>query len=495
MFQSLTGVVIAQDSTVIHIVSNDKLFTDPDFDKEALLFTGDVVFRQDSTWFYCDSAQLFDETNTLNAFGKVRIMMKDSTEIFGDSLNYLGNDRIAYIYGDVMMVDDQGTLFTDTLIYNRNTKVGYYLTDGKIVDSSNILTSRKGYYYSELDQFYFRKNVHLDNPDYVMDSDTMLYNTKTEIVTILGPTTIVSDSNTIRGTSGWYDTKLDVSQFDERASLDNGKQILFGDSLYYDRNIDYGEAVQNVVLYDRENELFGIGNYGEYWKPEKYAFLTDSAVSIMIEDKDSLFMHADTIHIQFDENDDAEIMRCYNKTKFFRHDLQGMCDSLRYVFADSMITMLDKPVLWSEGNQLTGDTIKILIQNESISRLYLVENSFIISHDSIDNYNQMKGKNTTAYFMDNELNSALVEGSSESIYFMRDEDTGDLQGIWVSKSGSIRIMIEDGELDKVTYIKDVDAPTYPDKELPAAKRKLDGFEWLQEHRPEKKEDIFIWNLN
>ncbi len=485
--------VRGQDSTIINIESSDRLFPDPDPHSDALWFTGNVVFRQDSTWFYCDSAKLYQKSNTMNAYSRVHIIMEDSTEIFGDSLHYQGDTKIAHIYDSVRLIDDQGTLYTDMLIYDRKTKIGSYITGGKIVDSSNVLTSVRGYYYTELDQFYFQDDVFLENPDYVMFSDTMLYNTKTEIVTMLGPTEIVSDSNTIRGTSGWYNTKTDISEFDERASLDNGKQILFGDSLYYDRNVDFGKAIHDVVLFDRENKLYGFGNYGEYWKQEHYAYLTDSAVSIMIEAEDTLFMHGDTIRVLFDENDDAEFLRCFNKTKFFRDDLQGMCDSLQYIFADSTINMYDDPILWSDKSQMTGDTIIIKIEGGSISKLFLVENSFIISHDSLTNYNQIQGANTVAHFIENELKIIDVDANAQSIYYIRDDDTRDLIGIMKAKSSAIRFYLQDGEINDVIYKVMPEVDIYPEGDLSSSDQVLKGFVWLEDYKPKKKEDIFIWN--
>ncbi|MBI9034380.1 MAG: hypothetical protein JEZ03_07915 [Bacteroidales bacterium] len=493
-FFSLNGLALAQDTTLIEQIGNCDISYDSDINPDAYMFVGDVIFRQDSTLFYCDSALMDDKSNNMFGYYHVRIVMEDSLTIYGDSLHYFGNSKMAHIFGDVKMVDDKGTLYTDLLKYNRRAKIGFYETWGRIVDSANILTSNKGYFYTQKDEIYFKDNVVLVNPDYTMYSDTCMYNTETEVIYAHGPTKVVSEENTLFGEKGWYDTKKDLGQFHDNSYLDNGKQLLLGDSLYYDRNIDYGRAIQNVMLIDTAKDVVTLGHYSEYFKMDSFAYVTDSAVAIMIdsEKKDSLFMHADTLKVWFDKNDEVNRLQAFYKTKFFKNDMQGMSDSLEYLINDSVINMYHDPVLWLEGNQLSGDTIMIRLKNEEIHTLDLVEHSFIISHDTLDNYNQIKGKNMTASFKDNELNHILVTGNSQSVYFVREEETGDLIGINKAESSYMRIYIKDSEIDQITYIKSPKAPMYPERDLAPSDRILKDFKWWIDRKPNRKEDIFVW---
>ncbi len=490
----LNIAVFAQDTTVIEQIGQCDIRYNADIHPDGYMFVGDVIFKQDSTLFYCDSALMDDKRNNMFGYFNVRIEMEDSLTIYGDSLHYFGNTKLAHIFGDVKMVDDKGTLYTDLLIYNRRSKIGFYETWGRIVDSANTLTSDKGYFYTEVDEIYFKDSVVLVNPDYTMYSDTCMYQTETEVVYAHGPTTVVSDENTLFGERGWYDTKKDLGKFHDNAFLDNGKQLLLGDTLYYDRNIDYGRAMQNVMLIDTAKDVVTLGHYSEYFKLDSFAYVTDSAVAIMIdsEKNDSLFMHADTLKVWFDEKDEAERLQAFYKCKFFKEDMQGMSDSLEYLVNDSLINMFHDPVLWLEGNQMTGDTIRIKMKNEEIHTLDILENSFIVTHDTLLNYNQIKGKNMTAFFKNNDLNLITVTGNSQTVYFVRDDETMDLIGINKAESSYMRIYIKDEEVDQITYIKSPKAPMYPEKDLPVGERTLKGFKWLIERKPNSKEDIFVW---
>ena len=58
-------------------------------------------------------------------------------------------------------------------------------------------------------------------------------------------------------------------------------------------------------------------------------------------------------------------MRAYHGCRIFSKDLQAKCDSLSYSFQDSVIRLYKSPVLWSEENQLTSDSMAIFTKNQA----------------------------------------------------------------------------------------------------------------------------------
>jgi len=327
-----------------------------------------------------------------------------------------------------------------------------------------------------------------------MNTDTMLYNTMTEVSYFYGPTTITSDENFIYCENGWYDTQKDKSLFKENSYIITKEQILKGDSLFYDRETDFGLAYGNVSIKDTVQNMIIEGEYGEFKKKKGFSFVTDSAQAIMINENDSLFLHSDTLWINFDSAQNVENLFGYYKTKFYREDMQGMCDSLVYDFADSTIFLFKEPVLWSDENQLTADSIRLALANNQIDTLALINSAFIISMDDTihrNTFNQIKGKIMTGYFRENELRRINVTGNSETIYFVREEDGG-LIGINKTVSSDMQIFLENNEIMTITYIKDPDAHLYPEKELTKEELFLRNFKWIEDRRPLKKEDIFVW---
>jgi lipopolysaccharide export system protein LptA len=491
---ALTDHSRAQKPAKVKLIKASELNYDKRLGEKVQRLVGNVILKHDSTYLYCDSAYLNELTNSFDGFGNVRIKASDTLNLYGDLLNYNGDTRIAELHHNVKLIDRRATLFTDHLWYNRPAKVAYYLTGGRIVDSLNDLTSIKGYYYTSLKEAYFSDSVVLINPDYVMNTDTMLYNTGSEISVFLGPTTITSDENLIYCENGWYDTRNNKSQFNKNAYILTAEQKLMGDSLYYDRNLNFGQAFRNVSLHDTIQDMMILGNYGEFRKKEGYAFVTDSAQAILAEKNDSLFLHSDTLWLFFDSTQRVNQMKAYYHTKFYRKDLQGKCDSLVYNYNDSTIFLYHNPVLWSDKNQLTADSVRIVMANKQIDTLALLNSAFIVSMDdtiSRSTFNQIKGKIMIGYFRDNELVKIMVKGNSETIYYVR-EEKGGLIGINVAYSSDMLIQLSDSQVKTITYIKQPDAHLYPTEEVSQENQFLKGFKWFEGIRPMNRYDIFNW---
>jgi lipopolysaccharide export system protein LptA len=487
-------LVFAQQPTVIQLIKADFQRYDKRIGADVQRLIGNVILKQDSTYLHCDSAYLYETTNSFDGFGNVWIKVSDTLNIYSNLLNYDGNAKLAELHHDVKLVDKQSTLYTEHLWYDRNTRIAYYTTSGKIVDSTNVLTSTKGYYYTDQKRAYFRDNVKLVNPDYVIVTDTMLYHTDTEISEFFGPTTITSDDNLIYCENGWYDTRNDIAQFSENAYIITEDQKLQGDSIYYDRNLDFGKALKNVILTDTVQDMVVFGQYGEFKRNDGYAFVTDSAVAVLVDRVDSLFLHSDSLFIYFDSTQQVQTMSGFYHAKFFRNDIQGMCDSLIYSFADSTIFLFKQPVLWSDENQLTADSIRIAFANNQIDTLALLGNAFIISMDdtiSRETFNQIKGKLMTGYFSENKLVKIIVVGNSETVYYVREED-GSLIGINLAYSSDMQIGLRENKIETITYITMPDAQLYPYHEFPQEKQRLRDFIWLEPRRPKNKDDIFVW---
>ncbi len=455
---------------------------------------GNVVMTHDSAYLFCDSAYVDETANRMIAYGNVRLMLSDTLNLYSDSGRYDGNTRIANAYSNVRLIDNQTVLTTDTLVYSRNTSIAQYDWWGKIVNDKNNLVSRHGYYYTRLKEFFFKEKVMLQNPDYRMFSDTLRYNTMTEVAYFFGPSHIISNDkvDSIYCENGWYDTRQDISRFRERAKIYHEATMLTGDSIYYERKTGFGQVFLHAVLLDTVQDILMLGNYGELRRKEGFAFMTDSAVGVLVEKKtDSLFLHSDTVYATFDSTQKIKTVLGYYKAKFFRHDLQGLCDSLVYLSADSSVTMFREPVLWSDSNQLTADSIRLTIFGGKADSLKMYGNSFIISRDDSASFNQVKGRNVLAKFRDNELYKIRVIGNAESIYWAREEDKS-LIGINVAVSGEMLIFLDDSKVRSITYIDKPDAHLYPETTVPPNERKLKNFRWEEARRPMKKSDIFSW---
>jgi len=486
---TLSPQTFGQKKTPIDFSANSMRFA-REIDEDARRLIDNVHFRHEGTDMYCDSAYLFTRQNRLTAFRNIFIQVNDTVSIFGDLLEYDGNTRIAELTGNVLMIDPQMRLTTNHLVYDLDNNTANYVGGGKIVDTDNTLTSRWGFYYVNEKQFFFKDNVKLVNPEYVMDSDTLRYNTLTEVAYFFGPTTIVSDENTIFCRNGWYDTRRDISRFSKDAYLQGKEQSITGDSLFYDRNIGYGRADRNVQIRDTVQNSIITGHFAEHWEREGLSVVTKEALLTVISEGDSLFMHADTLRALYLADSEEQFVFAYHKAKFFRQDMQGLSDSIVYNFSDSTIYLYHNPIIWSDVHQLTARRMEIQTSEEELIAAHLFDAAFIISQEEDIGFNQVKGRNITGHFIDNDLRRIDVFGNGETIYYVK-EDDGSLVGINKALSSDLVIYVEERQVVGIRFLKDADANLYPVDELPEEERRLRNFEWLDSRRPKSKADIFI----
>lgn len=453
---------------------------------------GHVAFAQDSIRGYCDSAYLYEKQNYIIAFGdRVKIVAGNNVRLYGHRAYYNGNSKIASIANRVVLENNTAILYTDSLIYDLSQDCGYYVTGGKIINEGDTLTSTSGRYYTETDEAYVNENVLLRSKTYKMDCDALKYNAKTKIAYFISKTHLISDENTIYTDSGWYDTQKNISILNGNVQLFSGSQTMFADSIYYDHNLRFGRGWNNVVVFDTVQNFIVKGNYVEHHENGGQSIATDSNLLVLIDNqKDSLYLHSDTLKIFFNESNDPQMIQAYNKTKFYRSDMQGACDSLVYNVNDSLLTMYFNPVVWSDEYQLTGDTIKFNILDSTNMQMDLCKSGFIIgSLFSDSSFNQIKGTNITGLIRDKKLYEVNIKNNAECVYYIQEEDSS-LIGVNTSLTNEMRIFLKNNKIDQIRFYDAPDGKIVPDNQLAEKDRKLQDFRWLKTYRPESVTDLY-----
>ena len=463
-------------------------------DPNAQILVGDVVFRHDSIYMYCDSACFYEKTNSLEAFNNVRMVQGDTLSLYGDYLFYDGNTQLAQVRNNVRMENRTTTLTTDSLNYDRIANLGYFFDGGTLSDEENVLTSDWGEYSPATKMSVFNYEVQLVNPQFTLTSDTLRYNTATKIASIVGPSDIHSDENHIYSELGYYNTTLGQAELLNRSVLSNNGKKLTGDSLYYDRNQGYGEAFNDVVFVDTINKNMLTGNYCYYNQLTSYAFATDEAVATDFSQGDSLFIHADTLQMftyHLDTDSVYREARAYHKVRVYRTDVQAVCDSLVFSSKDSCLTMYRDPILWNGQQQLLGEQIMVYMNDSTIDWAHIHNQALSVERIDSVNYNQVSGKDMKAYFKDGEMEQVDVIGSVRLVYYPMEKDST-LIGMNVSESSELNVYLENRKLKKMVMKPQSSGTLYPMDQLPPEKMKLENFGWFDYVRPLNKKDIFHW---
>lgn len=458
------------------------------------VLNGNVVFRHDSSFMYCDSAYFYEQDLSLEAFGVVRLEQGDTLFVYGDYLFYDGNIELAQMRWNVRMVNIQQdssevTLYTDSLDYNRREDLCYYFDGGRIVDAENVLTSIYGQYSPETKIAVFNDSVSLTNPNFILHSDTLEYSTDTKIATILGPSVIESDSGIIHSSKGWYNTGNNTSLLLDRSEVLSGEKILTGDSLVYDKAGGIGKAYGNMSLRDTAQQMTLTGHYGYYEEKTEYAFATDSACALEYSQGDTLYLHADTLQITTIDST-SRILRAFRGVRFYRSDMQGVCDVMHFNTKDSVLYMYGNPVLWSDDQQLFGDTIIVYMADSTIDYVHVPSSAFSVQIADSGLFNQLGGNDLKAYFKGKNLEHVDIDGNAESIYYPLERDSTIAMRNYLQSSYLSIWMDEEGKLKKLLVNPKPVGKTIPLPDLTDEEKALDKFIWYGDIRPVDKDDIF-----
>lgn len=463
-------------------------------DPDAQILVGNVAFRHDSIYMYCDSACFYEKTNSLEAFDNVKMVQGDTLFLYGDYLFYDGNTQIAQVRNNVRMENRTTTLETDSLNYDRIENLGYFFDRGTLMDEENVLTSDWGEYSPATKVSVFNYDVKLVNPKFTLTSDTLRYNTMSKVASIVGPSDIDSDNNHIYSELGFYYTQIGQAELLNRSVLTNEGKRLTGDSLFYDREKGVGEAFYDVVFTDTIGKNMLKGDYCYYSEPTGYAFATDRAVAVDFSQGDSLFLHADTLQLftyHLDTDSMYREMRGYHKVRMFRTDMQGVCDSLVFSSKDTCLTMYRDPILWNAQQQLLGEEIRVYMNDSTIDWAHIHNQALSVERLDSVNYNQVTGKDMKAYFKGGEMHQVDVISSVRVVYYWMEKDST-LMGMNVSETSELSIFLENRKMKKMLMKPKTNGVFYPMDQLPADKMKLDNFAWFDYVRPQNKEDIFNW---
>ncbi len=462
---------------------------------DAQILVGDVVFRHDSMYMYCDSALFYEQSNSLDAYGNVRMNQGDTLLLYGDRLHYNGDEMLAKIRENVVMIDNEMTLTTDSLNYDRTINLGYYFNWGTVEDTLNVLTSEWGEYDTQTNDAIFNYEVTLTNPNFVLTSDTLLYNTKTQIATIVGPSNIDSDSNNIYSTLGRYYTADEHAELLNRSVLTSGEKRVVGDSLYYDRNEGYGEVFDNVVMDDYANKMRLTGDYVYYDEHADSAYATQRAVAIDYSQGDSMYVHGDTLRLltRFPDTDSVyRIVQAFHKVRIYRDDVQAVCDSMEFNALDSCMTMYYDPVVWNGPQQILGEVIRVYMNDSTVEWAHVENQALIVEKVGAEHYNQISGREVKAYFVNGNIDRSDVIGNVMVVYYYSEAGDSIAFGMNTTECSYLTAYMKERQVDKLFIREQSNGVFYPIAQIPAGKDRLSNFAWLNKLRPMSKYDIMIW---
>lgn len=477
----------------IELIHSDILYKNSD-DPRADVLVGNVALSHEGAFLYCDSAKYYKDENSFDAFGHVKMVQGDTLSLNSDTLYYNGLFMTAKARGRVQLDHKKTRLVTEHLDYDRIYDVGMFMNGGTLYDGENVLVSDWGQYTPYLNEAFFTDNVELTNPNFTMVSDTLFYNSATEIAKIVSPTNInAKDGTFVYGLRGNYDTRNGTADLMDRSYIIRDMRKIVADSMHYNKELAVSEAFRNVVVTDDENLSMLKSNYCMYNDSTGYFMATDSAVVMEYSSGDTLYIHGDTLKM-FTYNMDTDSvyrhLHCYHKVRMYRSDIQAVCDSMVSKSEEYCTYLYGQPIIWNVNQQLFGEEIRVYNNDSTIDSVHVINQAMTVEQLDSMSYNQVAGKEMFSYFRDGEVYRSEAHGNVYVVYYMAEND-GTRIGVNYTETSKLILYLKDKKVEKIWMPASV-GTMYPLEKTPADKSKLSGFAWFDYIRPKDKNDIFVW---
>ena len=479
----------------IYLVHADNLHYDQYRNGDAQILHGGVHFRHMGANLYCDSAHFYEQTNSFEAWGHVKMVQGDTLRLTSDYAYYDGNEQLAMARYNVILKHRKSTLYCDSLDYDRMYSFGNFFEGGKLVDGTAVLTSDWGEYHTDSKMAMFYYDVRLRDKKFYLKTDSLYYDTQTSRAHIVGPSNITSGNSHVYSEDGYYNTKTEQTELFGRSVMRDGGKTLVGDSVYHNAKTGTNYAYTNVIYTDSVNQNMMTGDYGEYNDSTGYAMATKRAVVIDYSQQDTLWMHADTFKIfTYNIRTDSvyRVIHAYNKVRSYRRDVQAVCDSLVYHSADSCMTLYHDPIVWSMRQQLFGNEIRVYMRDSTIDWAHVVDDAFSVEQmpDSV-HFNQVSSKEMKAFFVKKEIRESQAIGNVQLVYYPVDDSDSTLIGLNYTETPLLKMFLENRKMKKI-WMEKPTGTLYPMSQIPPEKYFLPRYAWYDYIRPLNKDDIFNW---
>ena len=281
-----------------------------------------------------------------------------------------------------------------------------------------------------------------------------------------------------------------------RSTVVDDKKTITGDSLFYDDKTGQSEAFGRVIYIDPENKNELNCEHLIYNEQEGTGFATDQALVKDFSQKDTLYMHGDSIKIYtFNINTDSVYRKvhCFRHVRTYRKDVQAVCDSLVFNSQDSCMTMYEDPIVWNGNRQILGEVIHVFMADSTIKRAHIIGQAFSVEKvDNEDHYNQISSKEMEAFFEEGAIREAFSYGNVLAVYYPIDDKDTSIIVMDYTETDTLKMYFSpERKLEKI-WMPKASGTWYPLTQIPPSKRKLEAFAWFDDLRPVDKDDVFNW---
>lgn len=488
----------------IYLEKADSLIVRP-YEPNVQILVGNVTFRREGMLMNCDSARFYTSptlpADSMEAFGHIRMQQGDTLFLYGDEMEYSGSKQEVTIWGlgqDVKLINRNVTLTAPVLHYSMALELGYYDESGSLSDSRNTLHSYEAEYMPSTKEANFYQRVRLNatsqkGENVKVFTDTLLYNTITQIAELPAPAYILGKDGNILTSEGRFNTKANTATLLNRSLVrTNRGTTLTGDSIFYDNERGFGEAFGNMIITDSVRQSCLMGEYGFYNQVADSAYCTGRAIAAEYSRPDTLYLHGDVIRafpsINTTSADTLHLIVANPNVRFWRRDMQGVCDSMTFCQQDSTIHMDFDPIVWSDNRQISANHITVYLNDSTIRRADLLQAALMVEDIGEDLYNQLSGREMIALFNGGQLRQLDINGSLQGILLPVENDST-INKLVQIESSSMTALFQGRDIERAHLWPATSGTVTPLFLAKKSQSRLPNFRWEASRRPTSPDSL------
>ncbi len=482
-----------RDSVVLQNKSQ-KLFTDSlayNTQTKIAIYEQGAILTNDTTTLYSKKGTYYVALDEIYFKDSIYIQSEEF-ELYADTLKFNTEEQKAYFLGPTLIHLENGSqVYCESGYYDMANSDALFTQNAQYVDSNQVAKGDSIFYDGTLQKVTLDGNATLTEPGKTANANQIIYDEVTKVLTLSGDAHFEDSTRMIDSETLVYDVNEDKVSSTSRSVMNNAPQFLEADTIDFDNEQGLGLALGNVVFRDTSSDYTVLCDEALYIDSSKYlkAYRGRPLLISQLE-ADSFFLSSDTL-IFFELAESLDTNRqflAFNDVRIYKSDLQALCDSLTFSSTDSLFHLYKDPIIWSDTSQFVADSIRIQLANEAIDKIYLKQNAFILNSADEILFNQMKGKEITAFFKEGEVDRMLIKGNATSIYYALDDSKAYI-GVNETECSSMLLKFGNNEITDILFYDNPKSKFHPIQKVNPNALLLEGFDWRIEERPASRDEI------
>lgn len=451
------------------------------YQDRATLVNGQTQLSSIRGYYYVDSQEAFFKDSV--------VVVDPDFSVRADTLSFNTQSKRVHFLGPTLISSDSAKVYCESGYYDTTNETAEFTQNAQYSRAEQKAQADKILYQGQLKEYTLVGHAWFEEGLKRADADTIRYNQDTEDTFLSGSAKYKNDKQFIQAAQIQYNARTEAFSTRGRSKISDPPQILEADQFDYNEEVSLGKAIGNVIWQDTSAQISIFCQHADYDKETGYFKAAGGSWGrpwlVTLMEGDSLFLAADTlVSLKIDTSaaDSTRLLLAYHDVRVYKTDLQAICDSLIYNSVDSLFRFFHEPLVWSDTSQFDADTIAISMANKEVDKINLHSNSMIVNSADEILYNQIQGKNITAFFHKGELKKMQVVGNAQSVYYALDEAKA---YVGVNKTLCSEMMLYFGgnSVEGIRFYAEPQSTFYPVQRADHEGLKLKGFHWETARRP------------